>query len=400
MEINAQNVLLIGSVLLFVSIVVGKAGSRFGIPVLLLFLAVGMLFGSDGIGIHFNNPAVAQFIGVVSLSIILFTGGMDTKYQEIRPVMCKGLVLATVGVVIMTLVTGLFIYFMASGDNSFIVLSLPQSMLLAALMSSTDSASVFSILRAKKMNLKDNVKPLLELESGSNDPMAYMLVIILMQIVKTGDFSLSRALFEFAVQMVMGALCGFLLGKASNVALQKINVNEALRPVLLLALVFFIFSFTDMLGGNGYLAVYLAGLLVGNSRNSCKESLTGFFDGLTWLFQIAVFLVLGLLVNPNELVPVALFGICVGLFMIFVSRPVSVFISLSPFRNISFRTRCYVSWVGLRGAVPIIFATYPLMENMENASYIFNVVFFITIMSLLVQGTTVGFAARKLSLSC
>ncbi len=399
MTINTENILLIGSVLLFVSIIVGKAGSKFGMPVLLLFLAVGMLFGSDGIGIHFDNPAIAQFIGVIALSVILFTGGMDTRIEDIRPVMAKGLTLATAGVVLMTLLTGVFIYVMASGDNSFLTLTLSESLLLAALMSSTDSASVFSILRARKQNLKENLKPMLELESGSNDPMAYMLTIILIQIVTSGEFSFYDSVVKFVMQMGIGLVFGYFLGKMTVFVLEKININQALYPVMLLALVFFIFSFTDRTGGNGYLAVYLSGLVVGNSSAVNKENLSGFFDGLTWLFQIVMFLSLGLLVNPNELLPVMVFGICVGLFMILVSRPLSVFACLAPFRDISFKARCYVSWVGLRGAVPIIFATYPLIANVQNASYIFNVVFFITIMSLLVQGTTVGLVADKLGLS-
>ena len=388
MILNAGNILLIGSILLFVSIVVGKAGFRFGVPALLLFLGVGMLFGTDGLGIEFNNPQTAQFIGVIALSIILFSGGMDTSAAEIKPVLGQGVVLATVGVMFTAFLTGYFIYYITNLENSFITLNFTESLLLASVMSSTDSASVFSILR-----------PMLELESGSNDPMAYMLTILLIGIIQSGESSLSNTVLQFIMQMSIGAVSGYLLGRLAVYCINKLNINQALYPVLLLAFVFFIFSFTDLIKGNGYLAVYLAGLVVGNHKVVHKKSLTTFFDGITWLFQIVMFLTLGLLVNPAELLPVATLSIFIGIFMIILARPISVFLCLVPFRKMTTKARAYVSWVGLRGAVPIIFATYPLIANIQHASLIFNVVFFITILSLIVQGTTVSFMAKLLGLS-
>ncbi len=398
MVITTGNILLIGSILLFVSIVAGKAGYKFGMPVLLLFLAVGMLFGSDGLGIQFQNPAATQFVGMIALSIILFSGGMDTRYEEIRPVWREGVVLATLGVLMTALITGLFIYLIAGLFNYN--LTVVESLLLASVMSSTDSASVFSILRSKKQDLKQKLRPLLELESGSNDPMAYMLTILLIEVITSGGTSYGHATLMFFVQLAVGALMGYLLGKLAVIVINRINIgNHSLYSVFLLSTVFFIFSFTDLVKGNGYLAVYIAGLVVGNSKMILKKSLMTFFDGFTWLFQIVMFLSLGLLVNPGDLVHVAGFGMLIGVFMIVLARPVTVMACLLPFRGLTFKARLYVSWVGLRGAVPIIFATYPLIAGIGNAMLIFNVVFFITIVSLLVQGTSVSWMARILGLS-
>ena len=402
MTFDTGNILLLGAILLFFSIVAGKAGFRFGVPVLLLFLGVGMLFGSDGLGIQFNDPHSAQFIGMIALSIILFSGGMDTKYKEIKPVLGQGITLATAGVIATTAITGYFIYWISGIVSDFTTLSLMEAMLMAAVMSSTDSASVFSILRSKRQGLKEQLRPMLELESGSNDPMAYMLTILLIQIIQApaGEAGIGYAIFLFFVQMSVGALAGYFLGKLAVWLMNRLNVdNQSLYPILLLACVFFIFSFTDLIKGNGYLAVYIAGLVVGNHKIQHKKSTATFFDGFTWLFQIVMFLTLGLLVNPKDLVPVAGLGLLVGVFMIILARPVSVFLCLLPCRKMSTKAKLYVSWVGLRGAVPIIFATYPLIAGIQHASLIFNVVFFITIISLLIQGTTVGSMAKLLGLA-
>ncbi len=401
MILDTGNILLIGAILLFFSIIAGKAGFRFGVPVLLLFLGVGMLFGSDGLGIQFNNPASTQFIGMIALSIILFSGGMDTKYTEIKPILGQGVILATLGVAATTAITGLFIFWI-SGFSEFTSLTLIEALLMAAVMSSTDSASVFSILRSKKQGLKEQLRPMLELESGSNDPMAYMLTILLIQIIQTpaGEINIWYSIMMFFVQMSVGAVAGFLLGKLAVWVMNRLNMdNQSLYPILLLAFVFFIFSVTELVKGNGYLAVYMAGLVVGNHKMQHQKSVMTFFDGFTWLFQIVMFLTLGLLVNPSDLIPVAGLGLLVGVFMIIFARPISVFLCLLPFRQMSGKAKLYVSWVGLRGAVPIIFATYPLIAQIPQASLIFNVVFFITILSLLIQGTTVSYMAKLLGLT-
>ena len=400
MLFSAENMLLIGSVLLIVSIVFGKTGYRFGIPALLLFLVVGMIFGSDGLGLQFHNAKEAQSIGMIALSIILFSGGMGTQFSEIRPILPHGIVLSTLGVLLTTLFTGLFIWALSGMSFINICFPLTTSLLLAATMSSTDSASVFAILRSQKMNLKHNLRPMLEMESGSNDPMAYMLTIILIQFIQLGGMGIGEILGTFAIQFIVGGAAGYLLGKLIILFLNKINIdNQSLYPILLLAFVFFTFAITDRLNGNGYLAVYIAGMLVGNNKIPYRKEISTFMDGLTWLFQIIMFLTLGLLVNPHEMLQVAIIATLIGLFMIVVGRPLSVFISLLPFRKMKFKSRLFVSWVGLRGAVPIIFATYPVVANVEGSKAIFNIVFFITIISLILQGTTVSYVARLLHLS-
>lgn len=401
MLFTAENILLVGSILLFVSIIVGKTGYRFGVPALLLFLVVGMLFGSDGLGLQFHNAKEAQFIGMVALSIILFSGGMDTKFTEIKPIFAPGIVLSTAGVLLTALFTGLFIWWLSGMSWTNIQLPLITSLLLASTMSSTDSASVFAILRSQKMNLKHNLRPMLELESGSNDPMAYMLTIVLIQFIQSSGMGVGSILGSFFIQFIVGAAAGYLLGKLAILMLNKLNIdNQSLYPILLLAFVFFTFSITDLLKGNGYLAVYIAGMMVGNNKIMYRKEIYTFMDGLTWLFQIIMFLCLGLLVNPHEMLEVTVVALLIGVFMIVIGRPLSVFLCLLPFgKKINMKSRLFVSWVGLRGAVPIIFATYPVVADVPGAHSIFNIVFFITIVSLVVQGTTVSWVSRALGLS-
>ena len=400
MVFTAENILLIGAILIFCSILISKTGYRFGIPTLLLFLLVGMGFGSDGLGLQFDSASDAQFIGMMALSIILFTGGMDTKLHDIRPVLAQGILLSTVGVLVTTLLTGWFIYFLSSSTSADITLPLLTSLLLAATMSSTDSASVFNLLRSQKMNLKENLRPMLELESGSNDPMAYMLTIALIQVVASGsDLSIGGVAKDLLVQFFFGGVIGFAFGKFSVWLINKIELsNASLYPILLLSLVFITFTTTDLLKGNGYLAVYIAGVVVGNARLVFRKEVNTFMNGLTWLFQIVMFLSLGLLVNPHEMLDVAWIAVLIALFMILVARPVSVFLCLLPFRAMSHRARWFVSWVGLRGAVPIIFATYPVVAGIPGSQQIFNVVFFITLLSLIIQGMTISAGARMLHL--
>ena len=354
MIFTAENILLIGSILLFVSIVVGKTGYRFGVPALLLFLLVGMLFGSDGLGLQFHNAKIAQFIGMVALSVILFSGGMDTKFKEIRPILSPGIVLSTVGVFLTALFTGLFIWYLSGMSWTNIHFPLITSLLLASTMSSTDSASVFAILRSQKMNLKHNLRPMLELESGSNDPMAYMLTIVLIQFIQSDGMGTGNIIGSFIIQFLVGAAAGYILGKLAILILNKINIdNQSLYPILLLSFVFFTFAITDLLRGNGYLAVYIAGMMVGNHKITFRKEIATFMDGLTWLFQIIMFLMLGLLVNPHEMIEVAVVALLIGV----------------------------------------------LVANVEGSNMIFNIVFFITIVSLIVQGTSVSFVARLLHLS-
>lgn len=392
--------LLIGAVLLIVSVLAGKVAYRFGAPSLLLFLGVGMIFGYNLIS--FDSPEFAQFIGMIALCIILFSGGMDTKFSEIRPIIGPGVVLATVGVMLTAFIVAGFVWLFAPVLGYEVPFAM--ALLLAAAMSSTDSASVFSILRTKKQGLREHLRPLLELESGSNDPMAYILTILLVGILSTGGehISIGHSILMFFVQMIVGALLGYLFGRATVWIINRIGLNNpSFYSVLLLAAVFFTFSFTSLVYGNGYLAVYIAGLVVGNRRLAHKRTLATFFDSFTWLFQIIMFLTLGLLVDLHNLFAprVIMLGCIVGAFMILVARPVSVFLSLAPFRRFSLRARTYVSWVGLRGAVPIIFATYPLVAGIAGSELLFDIVFFVTIISLVVQGTTVSGMANLLGLA-
>lgn len=406
MQITDGNIMLVTAALLALSVFVGKAGSKFGMPALLLFLCVGMVAGVDGFGIQFDSAEAVQLIGMISLSIILFSGGVDTKISEIRPIWREGILLATIGVMLTTLITGSFIYFLLLMISPDYNLTYLQSLLLAAIMSSTDSASVFSILNSSRTGLKHNLKPMLEFESGSNDPMAYLLVVILMGLVSSGEELTSGLLMaslgKLALQLLLGGLGGLAIGWISTRIINRLNSdNEFLYPVMMIACTFFTFSLTELIGGNAYLAVYVAGLVVGNTRIAMKHTITTFFGGFTWLVQILMFLSLGLLVNPHEVInsQIIVPGLLLGVFMILAARPLAVFICLLPFRKISLKAKIFISWVGLRGAVPIIFAAF-VLTNMpgDESRFMFNMVFFITIISLLVQGTTISRMAQWLGL--
>lgn len=411
-QLSPENLLLIGSTLLVAGILAGKSSYRIGLPLLLIFLLTGMVFGTDGLGIQFSDIHTAQSIGMVSLCVILFSGGMGTKISSIRPVILPGLMLSTVGVLLTALFTGLFIWWLSGMGWTNIHFPLIVSLLLAATMSSTDSASVFGILGAHNTGLRHHLRPMLELESGSNDPMAYMLTIVLIEAATT-DVTLSawhvvgELLMQFGVGIAGGLLTGKLTlwltsvyrrlgGRAADS--EDPSQTVAMTAILIVGCIFFSFAATTALGGNGYLAVYLCGIKVGNGRLVGQRGIGRFIDGITWLAQIVVFLMLGLLVNPHEMLAVAAVSLLIGVFMIIVGRPLSVFLSLLPLRKIGLKPKLFVSWVGLRSAVPIIFATYPVVAHVEGASQIFNIVFFVTILSLLVQGTTVIAAAKRLGL--
>ena len=397
-----ENFLLIGALLLFVAVLAGKAAYRLGAPALLLFLGVGVVFGYNDF-ISFHSADFAEFVGMVALSIILFGGGMDTTFTDIRPVLVPGVVMATLGVALTATILGLFIYFLAPLVGVSQDISLPFALLMAATMSSTDSASVFSILRTKRQGLRESLRPLLELESGSNDPMAYVLTVVLVSVVTGDNISASGVISTFFIQMLVGAALGYAFGRVTVWIINKINIrsNQSLYSVLLLACAFFTFSFTTIVYGNGYLAVYIAGLVVGNMKIVHRNMLRIFFDSFTWLLQIVLFLILGLIVDVHQLLSadVLIMGGLIGVFMILFARPVAVFLSLAPFRKFSVKARAYVSWVGLRGAVPIIFALYSVSHGVENSDYLFNVVFVVTVISLIIQGTTVSSMANWLNLS-
>jgi cell volume regulation protein A len=343
--------LLVASALLLVSVLASKASDRLGVPALLIFLVLGMLAGSDGPGgIYFDDAWTAQLLGVMALALILFAGGLDTDWQSVRPVLAPAAALSSVGVLLTALTVGLF----AGVALGF---SLLEGLLLGAIVSSTDAAAVFSVLRARNASLKGSLKPLLELESGSNDPMAVFLTVALVHLLS----------LEY----------------------------EGLYPVLTLSLVLFTYAVSTVLGGNGFLSVYVTGIVLGNSNFIHKKSLMRFHDGLAWLMQITMFLTLGLLVFPSRLPEVATSGLLIAVFLIVIGRPVAVFVTLA-FSRLRLREQAMVAWVGLRGAVPIVLATFPLLAGVPNADTIFNVVFFAVLVSVLVQGTSIPLVARLL----
>ncbi|MFC4097778.1 potassium/proton antiporter [Euzebyella saccharophila] len=390
MNLTIENIVLVGSLLLLISIIAGKTSYKFGVPILLFFLGIGMLAGSEGIGgIQFNDPKTAQFIGLVSLNFILFSGGLDTNWNSIKPVLKEGIALSTLGVLLTALSLGTFVYFITD-------FTIYESMLLGSIVSSTDAAAVFSILRSRSLALKTNLRPTLELESGSNDPMAYVLTLAFLTLVVNQDQSAWSILPMFLQQMILGGAAGFLFGKISKYIINKIKLDfEGLYPVLVISLMFITFSATDAIGGNGFLAIYICAVYLGNQDIIHKKTILKVFDGLAWLMQIVLFLTLGLLVFPSEIIPIVGIGLLTALFLILIARPVGVFISLIFFK-MKMRRRLYISWVGLRGAVPIVFATYPLLAGVEKANMIFNIVFFISVTSVLVQGTTLSLFAKWL----
>ena len=409
---QVELILLVLSLLFFASIFTDKIGYKFGIPALLLFLAVGMLFGPDGLGKLINEDGVgymlnvgsAQAIGTIALCIILFSGGLDTKLSDIRPVIAPGLTLATIGVLLTMLITGVIIYFLFGWFSAIAAVSLPIAMLMASTMSSTDSASVFSILRTNGIGLKHNLRPLLELESGANDPMAYVLTTTLIGVVTAtgGSVTALTVVQDIVVQLVMGAVMGFLFGKGIVRLMRRSQLgNESLYPIMVLTACIFIFSATYYLKGNTYLAVYIGGLVIGNSKFTRKRQTRSFFDGLTWLSQLVIFLVLGLMVRPHELfqLEVILAGLIISVVMMFISRPLSVFLCMIPHKNYRTNDKLLLSWVGLKGAVPIIFAILCKANEVPNADLIFNIVFLCTLLSLIVQGSSLSAMARKLRLT-
>lgn len=386
--------ILIGTtVLLILCILASKASSRFGVPSLLIFLIVGMLAGSDGFGgIHFDDPVLAQAIGVVALSFILFSGGLDTSWESIRPVLWRGVALSTAGVLLTALLVGWF-------STLVLDISLKEGLLLGAIVSSTDAAAVFSILRSRNVSLRRPLKPLLELESGSNDPMAVFLAMGMIKLIITPGFTIASMVPLFLWQASVGALAGFLMGKTVTYTVNRLQLEfEGLYPVLTLSFVLLTYGASSAIGGNGFLSVYIAGLVMGNSEFLKKKSILNFHDGLAWLMQIAMFLALGLLVYPTRLVPIAGVGLLISAFLIFVARPVGVFLTLWLFRT-PLRDKVLVSWVGLRGAVPIVLATFPFMAGMGAADLIFNIVFFIVLTSALAQGSTIPLVASLLKVA-
>lgn len=385
--------LLIGSILIIVSILFAKLFHNIGIPTLLLFILVGMLAGSEGIGgIYFDDAILSRSIGTIALVFILFSGGLDTKWSESKTSFKPAFTLATLGVLLTAIIVGLFV--MLIFKTSFL-----WGFLVGSIISSTDAAAVFSILRTGNIGLKGRVKPLLELESGSNDPMAIFLTIGTIELLLQPEGSILHLLLIFFLQLGIGSALGFIGGKLMIYLINRLNFfYEGIYPIFALALSVLIYSFSTFLEGSGFLAVYIAGIMLGNGQFIHKKSLLRFFDSLAVLSQIAMFVTLGLLVFPSDLVPIIGTGLLLSAILMLIARPLSVFFTLIPFK-FNLREKLFISWVGLRGAVPIILASFPLAAGVVNSRLIFNVVFFIVLTSTLLQGWSINFVSKLLNLA-
>jgi cell volume regulation protein A len=380
--------------LLIASVILSKGASRFGIPALSVFLFIGVLVGKEGPGgFAFTNYALAQTLGILALIFILHAGGLDTALDDVRPVWASALVLSTIGVVIASVLVGAFAVAVLGFDWL-------HGLLLGATITSTDVAAVFTILRSRSVSLRGRIRPLLELESALNDPMAVFLSVGLLQLLsRRNDASLWTLAPMFIRQMTVGTLAGVGAGRAIRWTLNRVTLDyEGLYPVLSVALVVLTYGLADSVGGSGFLAVYVSGIVLGNSHYVHKRSLTLFHDGLAWLMQIVMFLTMGLLVRPSEVSRVALSGVVLSAFLVFVARPASVLACLTPFRY-PIREQLMVSWAGLRGAVPIVLATYPLIAGEPGARTIFNLVFFVVFISVLLQGATIPAVSRWLNVA-
>lgn len=383
-------ILGIVSVLLVLSVLASKAAVRLGVPTLLLFLAVGIAAGSEGLGgIWFDYPRAAQAAGVVALIYILYAAGLDTKAEDFRPQMWPAVSLATIGVLISCALMAVF-------SRYLLGFSWAEGALLGGVVSSTDAAAVFSVLRAKGTNLGPGLRHLLEAESGSNDPMAVFLTFAAIAAIQNPHTSFADHVGHFALQMGVGGCIGYFGGKLLATAINRIRLQwDGLYPVLSIGLVLLLFTACSTVKGNGFLAVYVAGLVVGNATLIHRRSLLLFHDGIAWLLQIAMFLILGLQVFPSQLLAVVKSGVLVTVFLTVVARPLSVFAALAPFR-FGLREQIFIAWAGLRGAAPIILAIFAVTSGVQHASTIFNTVFFVAVLSVAVQGTTIDRTAKWL----
>lgn len=391
MEI-ANHLILVGGLLFVVSILASVLSPRLGVPLLLVFLIVGMLAGEDGPGqIVFHNYSLANLAGTAALAVVLFDGGMRTRMATFRVGLRPAVSLATIGVFITTATIGVF-------SAWCLDLSLAEGLLIGAIVGSTDAAAVFSLLHTNAVHLNERITSALEIESGTNDPMAVFLTLGLIEYLQApADYQWFEALIFLVQQMGLGLLFGIYGGRALAWALNKINLSESLYPLMALFSGLFIFGITASLHGSGFLAVYLAGVVLGNRRVRAFSGIRRFHDGVAWASQIGMFVILGLLVTPSKLLPLALPGLLISLVLILVARPMAVAVSLAPFR-FPLREQTYIAWVGLRGSVPIVLATFPWLAGLENAGLFFNIAFFIVLVSLVVQGWSVAPAARLLGL--
>ena len=394
--------ILIGGILLVVATLSSRLADRMGMPTLLLFLVIGMLAGSEGFGgISFDSPADAQVIGTVALMVILFAGGLDTRWQSIRPVLAPGLMLSTFGVLLTALLVAAFSKWLLGTFTQFDIgmgvgLTWLEALLIAAIVSSTDAAAVFSVYSTSSTQPQRKLRSLLEFESGSNDPMAVLLTVTILGIMVEGQEIEMALAVSVVMQFLLGALIGGAFGWLGSKLCNRLQFStEYLYPMLVLGSGATAFGVSSLAGGNSFLAVYVAGLVIGNQVNRGRDEIMNFHNGLSWLMQIVIFVMLGLLVFPSQLLPVAWVSLAVAAFLIFVARPVAVLACYLPFSPTR-KEVAYVSWVGLRGSVPIVLATFPATWGVANADLIFHFVFFVVLTSVLVQGVTLVPAAKFL----
>ena len=392
--LDTESALLLIGVLLLTTVFAGSISSRFGLPALIGFLGFGMLAGVDGPGgIFFDDFALAQAIGMASLVFILFSGGLDTAWRDVKRVAGPALTMATLGVLISAGIVAVFAVFLLGVTPA-------QAVLLGAIIASTDAAAVFAILRSTGLDLHGDVPALIEVESGSNDPMAIFLVGAVLMFMASPDASPFALVPSFFVQMAMGGLVGLAIGYAMPEILKRGGYRQGgLAFVISIATALIAFGAAELVEGNGFLAAYIAGLVAGNRTYAAKRVISTFQDGMAWLAQVAMFLTLGLLATPSQLSPVILPGLAITAILMFVARPVSVFVCLAPFRKFGWRSKLFVSWAGLRGAVPIVLATLPIVAGVDGAFAIFNVVFFVVLLSRLIQGPTIGWVAKILAIA-
>lgn len=392
MEEVLNKFLFITSLILLSSIFLSKSSSRFGLPILILFLFMGMIAGSEGLGgIQFENYELTHTLSLIAMCLIIFNGAVETKLKDVKPILVSGTLLSTLGILFTALFVGYFTYLITP-------LSLEQSLLVGTTLSATDAASVFAAFKDKKAQVRRKVKNLLVFESGSNDPMAYFLVTLLVGYINLGGDQIKQSLILLVVNPLVGMFIGWMLANLFIKVNNRINLEYlGLYPALTLAFLFLCYSMTTILYGNGFLSVYIFGLLAGNQRILHKNVLYTFYDGLSWIAQIGLFVMLGLLVFPSRLVTVAPKGILIALFLIFIARPIVVYLFLwrTKFNN---KEKFFISWAGLKGATPIVFACFVATHFGEKANSLFDIVFFVVLASALIQGSSLKWVARKLEL--
>lgn len=387
------DILLLGSgILLILGILFSKLSANLNVPSLIVFLVIGILLGSDGIvGIYFDNYVAVQYISIFALIIIIFAGGLDSDYDRMKSIFPPGLSLSIIGVFITAFLVGYLIHIVLGYDLLF-------SLLIGSIISSTDAAAVFSIFRTSELKLTHHLDDLLELESATNDPVAYVLTTSFIYLILNPATSTIDILIIFFQSLILGFILGYIFGQIATYVLNNIKLKiDGLYPVLMIAFAIITFGFSELVGGNGFLAIYIAALLIGNNLIHKKDLHWSFIDGLSWLMQSIMFIILGLLAFPSQTIKVVGTGLIVSFLLIVIARPIAVFISLQPFKY-DFKSKLFLSWSGIKGAIPIVFATYPFVAGIEGASLIFNIIFFVTVFSVLLQGSTVKTLAEKLNL--